>query len=45
MKLVILDTYASTGKELSYQRFEELAELAQYNKRQSCLYMRIDAAT
>lgn len=32
MKLVILDTYASTGKELSYQRFEELAELAWYER-------------
>ncbi len=28
MKLVILDTYASTGKELNYQHFSDLAEIA-----------------
>ena len=32
MKLVILDTYASTGKELSYDRFAGLASLTTYER-------------
>ena len=32
MKLVILDTYASTGKELSYDHFAGLAELSCYDR-------------